>query len=110
MVNGNFQDAEDGVNVNIQADYSKFKNGQKILTINNLFFFLPDDFNGDMADAFEALAKYLRENYKNKSLPLLASYESACSNFLNDNKRLTCALRLSRLDKDQNKFIPLEPV
>ena len=77
----------------------------KMLAIEELYFNLPDDFDGNFEDALELLAKYRRNNkesqiinYKNKS-PLEA--------ILDTNFKLKCACKygINIYDKNKNEYI-----
>jgi len=62
------------------------KEGQKVLSIDFLAFYLPEDFDGTIADALECLADYCREDKSQKITN--ANWHSSLENFAR-NKRLT---------------------
>jgi len=87
----------------------KRKDGQKVLYITYLSFFLPEDFEGDLADAFECLAAYHRMHKNHSKIVKKPVWKIAWKNFIKENKRVTASLSLSRYNEDKNEFERIDP-
>ena len=85
------------------------ENGQKLLNIGYLSFFLPDDFDGDIADALELLADHHRQKVQEgkSEKTKVSDWENSLKNFKN-GKRLTANWGLSEYDKKGNAFVRVD--
>jgi hypothetical protein len=57
----------------IRKEGNDMKEGQKVLSIDQLFFFLPEGFTGDMSDALELLAEVYRRDDENMNMVVISS-------------------------------------
>jgi len=87
----------------------EIKDGQKVLDVKGLTFFLAEDFKGDIIDALESAIAYHRSKQKISIVDEKYSWESAWDSFVNENKRLTGYLSLSEYNKENNRFERISP-